>query len=354
MTSILSKDALEVFIRDIFKGAGLNEEDANIISKHLVLANSRGVESHGVSRVDIYTKRLDIGITKGSSELQVIKETPGSLLIDGDGKIGVVTATKAMRRAVEKAKKNGLAVVAIKNSTHSGMLADYSMYAAKNDCISLNMTNATASMAPWGGKTGYFGTNPMSYGLPAGKENDIIFDMATSVVARGKIALAKKNNQNIPIGWAISKEGKPTSDPHEAYEGLVLPVGGPKGYGLALLVDSLSGLFSGAAYGPHVASLYRDLDKNQNVGNFFLVMRADLFEDLDAYKQRTDQMINEIKNLPLAEGYDRIYLPGEIEHNHMVKAQKEGIHLSDAVLNDLIHAAKKYDIDHTSYHMIVN
>ncbi|WP_050184380.1 Ldh family oxidoreductase [Domibacillus robiginosus] len=341
----IQKEELEKCVLEIFQAAGLNEEQASIVARHLVLANLRGIDSHGVSRVDIYTKRLDLGIMKKKTEINVVKETPSSMLLDGGGGVGIVLATKGMQLAVEKAKKTGIAIVGINHSSHCGMLADYTAYAAQNNCIGLAVTNAPSSMAPWGGKEGYFGTNPLSYGVPAGKEIDIVFDMATSVVARGKITLARKNNQEIPIGWAISKEGYPTTDPTEAGEGLVLPVGGPKGYGLAFFIEVLSGLLTGAAFGPYISSLYKDLNKSQNVGQFFLVIRADLFEELDSFKGRMDQMIEEIRNIPLAHGYDRIYLPGEIEYERSKKLAVEGIPLSKNVLDELVSVVERYGLE---------
>lgn len=342
---IVQKEDLEKCVLEIFQAAGLTEEQASIVARHLVLANLRGIDSHGVSRVDIYTKRLDLGIMKRKTEINVIKETPSSMLLDGGSGVGIVLATKGMQIAVEKAKATGIAIVGINNSSHCGMLADYTAYAAQNDCIALAVTNAPSSMAPWGGKESYFGTNPLSYGVPAGNEVDIVFDMATSVVARGKITLARKNNQKIPVGWAISKEGYPTTDPIEAGEGLVLPVGGPKGYGLAFFVEVLSGLLTGAAFGPYISSLYKDLNKSQNVGQFFLVIRADLFEDLDSFKDRIDQMVREIRNIPLAHGYDRIYLPGEIEYERSKKLAVEGIPLSKNVLVELASVVERYGLE---------
>lgn len=340
----VSKRDLEGFVQCVFEAAGISEEHARIVAKHLVLANLRGIDSHGVSRVDIYCQRLDSGIVNKTNQVIAERESPSSLLIDGSGGMGIILATEAIRIAVKKAKCAGMAVVGIKDSSHCGMLADYTMYAAQQGCIAIVTTNAPSSMAPWGGKVRYFGTNPFSYGVPAGKENDIIFDMATSVVARGKIALALQNQQPIPLGWAISKEGNPTKDPAEALDGVILPVGGPKGYGLAFLVEVLSGLFTGAAYGPQIVSLYQDVHRKQNVGQFFFVMRADLFEELNVFKQRVDQMIREIRNIPLAEGFEKIYLPGEIELEKMAERETRGIPLSMKQVEELRAVGKRYAV----------
>lgn len=173
---------------------------------------------------------------------------------------------------------------------------------------------------------------------------DIIFDMATSVVARGKIILAKKNNQQIPLGWAISKEGKPTTTPSEALDGLVLPVGGPKGYGITFLVETLSSLFTGAAFGPYIPDLYKDLTRPQNIGQCFIVMRADLFQGLDEFKNRMVQIIQEIREVKPMEGVDRIYLPGEIEMEKAMERERNGIPLSPEILNELEEVGRRYGI----------
>lgn len=341
----ITKERLEKFVTDIFQAAGLKQDHASIIARHLVLANLRGVDSHGVSRVDLYTKRLDAGVVSKTGNIKIEKESFSSLLIDGANQLGILAATKGMELAVQKAKESGICVVGIKNSNHAGMLADYTEFAAKNNCIAIATTNAPSSMAPWGGRKGFFGTNPISYAFPTGEnELNIVFDMATSVVARGKIILAHKNNQDIPLGWAMTKEGKQTTSSKEALEGLVLPVGGPKGYGLAFFVDVLSGLFTGAAYGPHLGSI-RNFNKVQNVGQFFFVMRADLFEDLNTFKARIDQMIREIREIPLAEGVERIYLPGEIEFERKAERESNGIPLSVEVVNELNSVALRYSIE---------
>lgn len=172
---------------------------------------------------------------------------------------------------------------------------------------------------------------------------NIVFDMATSVVARGKIILAQQNHQQIPLGWAISKEGRPTTDPNEALDGLVLPVGGAKGYGIAFLVETLSSLFTGATFGPHIPDYYKDCQPLK-IGQCFVVMRADLFQTLEVFKDRMDQMIAEIRKVPVAEGVERIYLPGEIEHERTAERLANGIPLSIDLISELEAVAKRYGL----------
>jgi LDH2 family malate/lactate/ureidoglycolate dehydrogenase len=209
-------------------------------------------------------------------------------------------------------------------------------------------SNASPSMAPWGGIERFFGTNPLCYGIPTGEQfPDIILDMATSVVARGKIRLAGKQQRSIPMDWAITNEGERTTDPTKALEGLVLPFGGPKGYGLVLLIDVLSSILTGANFGPHVSSMSES--KEQGVGHFFLVIRPDLFEPLESFKKRMNQMIIELKNVKTMKGVDRIYLPGEKEHEIAVKRRDEGIPLTSSLLDELRQVARKLEIKVENY-----
>ncbi|TKC18103.1 Ldh family oxidoreductase [Robertmurraya kyonggiensis] len=350
---LMEKVHLLDWVNEIFKAVGLDEEQAKTIADHLVLANLRGIDSHGVSKVDIYTKRLEKGIVNKDFQYTRLRETPVSALIDGCNSMGIPLATAGIKIAVEKAKQSGVGIVGIKGSNHAGMLAAYTGYAADEDCIALAVTNAPPSMAPWGGREIFFGTNPISYGIPAGNQLNIIFDMATTVVAKGKIILAKQENKKIPLGWAITKDGRETTDPEEALDGLILPSGGPKGYGIAFLVEILSGLFTGAAYGPYIGSLFDDFENEQNVGQFFFAMRADLFEDLSNFKQRMDQIIEEIRQLKKMEGVEKIYLPGEIQLELEKTRLAEGIPISAEVIDSLVSISQKYGVPTIKYEEIL-
>lgn len=336
---------VEQYVNQVFLSAGLDEEQTKIISRHLVLANLRGVDSHGISRVSIYLKRLEKGLVEKKWNDILIRETDVSVLIDGGNSMGIPLATKGIKIGVEKAKKHGVGVVGINHSNHCGMVADYCMYAAENDCITLAMTNASANMAPWGGKEKFFGANPIAYGIPTEGEIPIVFDMASSVVAKGKIMIAQKNNKEIPLGWAITKEGKSTNSPEEAMEGLVLPFGGYKGYGITFFIDTLSALFTGAAFGPHIGDMYRDLKRPQNVGQFFIIMRADLFQDLHVFKKRIGQMVEDIKKISLMEGVERIYLPGEIEFLKKTEREENGIPITIELVEELVNAGQAYGVE---------
>jgi ureidoglycolate dehydrogenase (NAD+) len=335
-------DRLREVVSGIFRALGVAE--AEEISDHLVLANLRGVDSHGVSRVGIYVERLELGLVSKQTRLEVVRETPVSALLDGGNGPGIVVASRAMELAMEKARENGIGAVCVRRSNHCGMLAAYTQRATQRGLISLATTSAPANMAPWGGSERFFGTNPLSYGVPSGEEIDIIFDMATSNVSRGKIILAAKNGQKIPLGWAIDRTGTETTDSEAALEGLVLPLGGAKGYGLAFFVEVISSILSGANFGPHIPPLYDNYDGEQDVGHFFLAMRPDLFTLMEEFTGRMDRMIREVREVKVAEGHERIYLPGEIELEKEKERRRDGIPLSKEVLDELASVSGRYSV----------
>jgi LDH2 family malate/lactate/ureidoglycolate dehydrogenase len=340
---LVSSETLLALAQEIFIRVGLGKRDAKIIADHLIEANLRGVESHGLSRIPIYVKRMREGLVNLKGEIGITQETPASALINGNNLPGILVAQKAIEISVAKAQSSGMAVVGVNQSNHCGMLASYAKYAVKNGCIAIITSNASPSMAPWGGKESFFGTNPICYGIPAGMENHIIMDMATSVVAKGKIRLAEKNRQLIPNDWAISREGHSTTDPTEALAGLVLPFGGPKGYGLVLLIDVLSAILTGANNGPHVSSMFES--KVQGIGHFFMVIRADIFQPFDTFTSKIDQMIKEIRSVKSMEGVNQIYLPGEIELEMEKRRRLEGIPLSESLIQDLRQIGRDLKLD---------
>jgi LDH2 family malate/lactate/ureidoglycolate dehydrogenase len=217
-----------------------------------------------------------------------------------------------METAISKARKNGVAVVGLHNSNHSGIMARYTLMAAEAGCIGIAMTNTPPLMAPWGGVTAFFGTNPFSIAVPAGDEPPLVMDMATSAVARSKILVARRKNERIPEDWARDVQGLPTNDPEEALQGTMAPMSGHKGFALALMIDLLSGILTGAASGPEVGNLlsYTPADI-QNVGHYFQAIHIDHLMPVNAVEQRTAALIRNLRSAPLAPGVDRMHLPGD-------------------------------------------
>lgn len=335
-------DSLREFVANVFTALAVPE--AGEIADHLVLANLRGVDSHGVSRVGVYAERLEAGLVAKETRLKVLHETPVSALLDGGNGSGIVVAARAMEVAIRKAEESGMGAVSVRRSNHCGMLAYYTRRAAARGLISLATTSAPANMAPWGGAERFFGTNPLSYGVPTGEEYDIVFDMASSNVARGKIILAEKNGQRIPLGWALDPDGRETTDPEDALKGLVQPLGGPKGSGIAFLVEVLSSILSGANFGPHIPPLYDNPDEEQNVGHFFLALRPDLFQPRHEFLERMDRLIREIRAVRPVPGVEEVLLPGEPELRKEKERRENGIPLSREVFEEFTALASRYEI----------
>lgn len=343
----MDSQSLREYCVKILSQENVPEEEAFYVADSLVMANLRGVDSHGVSRMPIYMKRLREGLVNNKFSFEVQKEAPGSMLIDGQNSLGAVLGVKVMELAIEKAKESGAVMVGVKNSNHYGTASYFSMLALKENMIGISASNAPSTMAPWGGVKPFLGTNPFSFSIPAGNEKPIVIDMATSVVARGKIILAAKNGQKIPEGWAINTEGEVTTDAEEALVGSVLPFAGPKGYAISLLIDILAGILSGGPYGPHINNLYENFNDPQCVGHFFGVINIEKFIPVENFKSMVDEMIREIKDTPKAKNTQEIFLPGEIEYNIQEKRLKTGVPITIPVLEDLKELGKMYSVPFT-------
>lgn len=334
---------LKAYCERLLTAQGLTAADAETVSDALVDADLCGVESHGVSRMTIYLKRLEMGVVNAKTEIKVEREYPASVAFSACNSMGMVAAKHAMLRAIEKAKENGCCIATVRNSNHFGMASYYANLAAENDMLAICGTNAPPNIAPTGSSVGYMGTNPIAFAAPTSGA-PIILDMAPSVVAMGKVILAAKLGKTIPEGWALTKDGRPTTDPNEGMQGTVVPIGGPKGYGLSLFMDIFSGLLSGAKFGPHLNNMWHDFKNAQDVGHFFIAVDISKLTDLAEFKRRIGEMISEIKALPKNEGVSEIFLPGEIEHNRKAARIKNGIELTDVVYGELKALGEKYGI----------
>jgi LDH2 family malate/lactate/ureidoglycolate dehydrogenase len=337
--------SLQAFCEEVFLSCGMAQEDAAIVADSLVQANLRGVESHGVARVGIYVKRLKMGLVNPRPNVEVVRESAGTLLVDGDNGMGQVVGVRAIDLGLDKARESGGVSVGVRRSNHYGAGAYYALRAVAQDMVAFAYSNAPPTMAPWGGVDPYIGTNPYTYGVPAGEQRPIILDMATSIVARGKIILAAGRGDPIPDGWAIDKQGNPTTDAEEALEGSVLPFGGPKGYALSLMIDIMAGALTGAGFGPRVNSLYDNFDESQNVGTFFQLIDIGHFAEPETFKARIDRMIEEIKSSSKAAGTQEIFLPGEIEFEKEQQRLASGVPIEAATVAELREVGRACGVD---------
>ena len=339
---LVQADNLRRFCSQILASVRVPQKDAELTAHTLVEADLRGVHSHGTESLLGYVKCLREGGLNPKPQIKPVVQLPAVSLLDGDGGLGQVVSVRAMREAMDKAKENGVGVVGVRNSCHFGAAAYYSMMALEEDMIGFATTNGGAVMAPWGGKVAMLGNNPISYAISAGQELPIVLDMALSVVAGGKIRLAALEGKKIPLGWALDQQGQPTDSPVEAMANLLLtPLGGYKGYGLAVVMDVLAGVLTGAAFGQHVNSWLTQPTEKQGVGHLFVALNIETFMPVAEFKDRVDRMIREIKSTPLAEGVKKIYLPGEIEFEKKAERLKTGIPLPIELLDRLRELGKE-------------
>jgi LDH2 family malate/lactate/ureidoglycolate dehydrogenase len=250
--------------------------------------------------------------------------------------MGHLVMTYATQLAIRKASESGLAWVGTRNGNHAGAGAVYSTMPLAHDMIGMYMTVANANhMAPWGGVELLLGTNPISFAIPAGKEPPVVLDIATTVSSYGKVKLAAKKGESIPVGWMIDRRGQPLTDPKRSAEGFLLPIGDYKGYGLNVVIGMLSGVLNGATFGRNVVDFNKDFETPNNSGHMILAMRVDNFQPVDTFKREMDRVIREIRESERMEGVDRIWLPGEIEYYRMKERLEKGIPIAPAVLEEL-------------------
>ncbi len=319
----------------VFETHGLPGPDARTAAWALVRASLRGVDSHGVARVPMYCERLRRGVANPIPEITVARVAPAAVLVDGDDGLGLVVGPRAMDEAIAIARENGIGLAGVKRSGHYGMAALYILQAIEAGCAALAFTNASPALPVWGGRTPFLGTSPFAAGAPAGAAPPFVLDMACSTVARGKLKFAAQRGEPIPEGLALDRQGRPTTDGAEAFKGVVLPMGGVKGAGLSMLMEILSGVFTGAAFGGEVRNPFTGLEGPQGTGHFFLALKADLFMRRKDFENRMQTLRERVKTQPRAEGFPEILMPGEPEARIEEERRIKGIPLTPDVLASL-------------------
>jgi ureidoglycolate dehydrogenase (NAD+) len=328
---------LTAFCIEAMLKVGMREEDARIAADVLVTTDLLGVFTHGTKNLRLYIRRLRAGGLDAGATPKVLKEGPSWAIIDGHSAMAMVSSCKAMAIAIEKAKATGIAYAGVRNSCHFGAAGFYALMAARKDMIGLSMSNDIPSMTVPGARGHVLGTNPLALAIPAGKEFPILLDIAMSTVAGSKVYQAVSQGKPIPNTWIVDGEGLPTTDgscyPHSAS---MLPMAGHKGYGLALLIEALSGLLSGALSRNEVGSwMWDDGSIPTGHGHAFVAINIGAIEPIDRFKERVDYMIRAIREAPKAKGSDRIFLPGEMEFERMEDAKVQGIRLPQEAIDSL-------------------
>jgi len=310
----------------VFAALGIPASEAALMGESLVDADLRGVHSHGTRWVLRYARWLQGGANKNPN-ITAIRDDGPTAALDGDRGLGHVVSAFAMRMAINKAKEHGTGVVTVRNSNHCGAMAYYTGMAADAGCIGFATSTAGILMAPSGGRDKLIGVNPASWGFPTSRGWNLDLDMAPSIVAGSKIDMAKIRGEKIPLGLALDKDGNPTDDPTKALEGVLLPVGGIKGYALAVVFDVLSGVLSGGRFGKGLGM--------EGGSQIFQAIDVEKFMPLDEFKGRMELLIAQIKGSALVPGSKGVFLPGEIEYMNKQERLKNGILLEVTTLDDI-------------------
>jgi LDH2 family malate/lactate/ureidoglycolate dehydrogenase len=328
------------FVEAVLSGNGVSPTNASIIAECLVQADLRGVDTHGINRIPSYMARVREGVldAKVSPELHTITPVVGQ--VDGKNGFGFLAAHLGMKAAIQMAKEFGIGMVSVKHSNHFGMSAWVVQQAIDAGLMSLVFTNSSPALPVWGGKDKLMGVSPIACGAPAGESKPFILDMAPSVAARGKIYKAARRGEKIPTDWALDADGGRTDDPAAALKGVMLPMGGPKGSALSIMMDVFSGVLSGSAFAGHVTNPY-DPSKPADVGHFLVAIKPDLFMSLDEFKTRMDYLYQRVVSCDKMAGVDRIYFPGELEQICQGERLKSGIPYTDGEIAALNQEAVK-------------
>jgi LDH2 family malate/lactate/ureidoglycolate dehydrogenase len=347
---------LHNFTRDVFMKMGCPEQDAVKIADVFLAAELRGLPSHGMIRIKDYFQLWKANRINVRPDVRMVHETPSTAVVDGDGAVGMVAATRSMEIAMEKAAKVGTGWVSTRNSNHYGIAGFYAMMALQKDMIGMSMTNANPLVAPTFSISPMLGTNPIAVAIPAGKQPPFVADFATTPIARGKLAVAEKKGEKVPFGYVQNNNGEPSDDPTILkFGGSMLTLGGDylhgshKGFCLSAIVDIFSAVFSGANFGPFVppsVAYLPVLDKKvgEGTGHFFGAMRIDAFQETASFKASMDEWIFTFRNAKPARGREKVIIPGDPEREKEIRIRAEGIAILPAILKDLQEIAAALDI----------
>ena len=358
----ISPEAAHAFAIDVLTHSNVPHDRAIMVADSLVRADLRGVDTHGINRLPGYIARVRSGVLTPSPSLEFQQKSPVMASLDAQNTFGFVAGRLAVDHAIGMATTFGVGIVGVKNSGHYGMAATYLLRAMEKGLAAFAFTNASRSMPVWGSKEPLLGTSPFAVGLPGGQNGNFVLDMSPSVVARvsitcsgvkqstdeyqGKVRKAARRGEKIPEGWMLDAEGQNTTDPVEALKGVVLPIGGPKGSGLAMMMDIFGGLLTGSAFGGDVHDQYKEFDRPQGVGHWFMVFRPGMFLDSkEQYLQRMDTLLDRVRNSEKAAGVAQIFTPGEIEDAKERAQRESGIPCTASEIRALNELAKEVSSD---------
>ncbi|MBD3306258.1 Ldh family oxidoreductase [candidate division KSB3 bacterium] len=353
----VERKPLEVFCQKIFECLQLSEDDAKTAASVLVAAEAMGIPSHGVGRLWRYVSGLKSGLIDPRAPIDVLVDTPASLVLNANGGMGAPVSVRAMNSVIEKANTNGFAFGCVCESNHFGIAGYYARMALPEDMIGIAMTNTSALAVPTFGRQVMFGTNPLAFAAPADQEPPFVLDMSTTVVTRGKIEVYDRLGKELPVGWAVDKYGRPArnarsmlDDMFERIGGGNLPLGGigkefggHKGYGLAVMIDILCAVLCGAAFGPAIADIPTSL--SDRVSHFFGAMKIANFRNPQEFRRDMDKMLRDLKDCPPAEGQERVYVAGQPEYEKEQESARLGVQVLKKTYDELCKFGEEFGVE---------
>ena len=340
---------LEATVRQLFVACAMSHSDADLLARSLVHADMRGIHSHGVLRVPDYVAKLTREGVNPRGRPRVISDIGGAIVIDGDNAMGQIAGQFAMERAIERARTVNIAFAAVRGSNHCGALDWYTMQAVEADMIGLAGSNALPTMAPWGGVDKIVGLNPISAAFPSATTHPFVLDVALGATAHGKIRVYAQKGEAIPPDWAFDAEGRATTDAVAALEGLIQPIGGHKGIGLAMVIGLLSSVLSGAGYGTESGNMIDGAAAGAD-GQFYLAINIAGFRNVDDFKAHMDRIATQFLTSRPVDASERIFLPGGIEAAITERYQRDGIPLNDETIACIETAGRELGQDLTEFH----
>lgn len=336
--------SLQTFGVETMCRVGMSRADAELLMENLLLSDMRGIRSHGVTKLAGYVTRIERGVTSADAQPVLTMDQGAVFAVDGKNGMGSTIGTFTMRECIRRARESGVSFATVNHASHYGFGGFYAMQAAKENMIGFSICNSPALVAPFGGASAMLGTNPMSVAIPSGKHPDLVLDMATSTVAKGKIALALKEGKAIPDTWALDAQGNPTTDAAAANVGALTPLGGAKGYALALIIDVICCCLAGGNDSRQIPRMFEDPREPSGVGYFMGAIDIGKFLDVETFKARADAMYDELKAGPAAPGFQEIMIPGEIEDRLSRKNRAEGIEINAATQQEFRDLSEKYGV----------
>jgi L-2-hydroxycarboxylate dehydrogenase (NAD+) len=342
-------DRLKMFIQEVLTRLGLSDSDAMTAAALMAEADLQGSDGHGVTRLPQYARRIKAGGMNPRPNIRIVHEHAGTALLNGDNGMGHLVMKRAAEMAIEKARTTGIAWVNSQFSNHAGPASLYARMPLAHDMIGLYFAVGNANhLPPWGGLDMLLSTNPIAAAIPAGDENPIVLDMATTVAAYGKVKTKALRGEAMPVGWMVDRQGKPLTDPKRADEGMLLPLGGMdggyKGYGLAMIFGLLAGTLGGAAMGRDVIDFNHDDTSVTNTGQAIAAINLAAFGDVGGFKARVDALIKDIRGSERMPGVERIYVPGEHSQQTRVNRMRDGIPIAPALMRNLDQVADDWGI----------